>query len=436
MILIEKFHKVEIENNFFHLGKEINLPIWDIVRNDVYFKYYYPEHERKRFEQIQKHSILDYFFLLKEAFLFIFKLFFQKGEIIVFSASRYIDADGQYFDKSAQAVIDCYEKSAIIIEPILRKNTKNQYVYDFSNVLRKFRKISILNQQDYDNLNVALTKEFGECLITLKDLNLILSNFTSDVRFYRWYFKLNKIKTIFICTGNPKAQIQAAKSLGIKTYLMQHASIEQDSAEYSYPLEININSRVLFSDVVLTYSDFWCKTINVPTKEIISIGNDYFLNPINATFDGSILVISTIIHGDILKALTMDYAKKHKDVKIIYKLHPNEFSFFNNYKSYFKDCANVSVISDEVDTSVLIEKCKIVVLIVSTVLYEALNKNKKVAVLKLLNYERQLHLNNLNNIYFFDNISELDTIIKKPTLNKSIDFYKKTDTELIKKLFL
>ena len=46
MQLIHKFHKMESENYLFELGKEINLPLWDIIRYSVYVKYYYPEKDR------------------------------------------------------------------------------------------------------------------------------------------------------------------------------------------------------------------------------------------------------------------------------------------------------------------------------------------------------------------------------------------------------
>lgn len=58
MQLITKFHKMELETELFELGKEENLPVWDILRYHVYIDYYYPEKERQNVSIVKKHSII------------------------------------------------------------------------------------------------------------------------------------------------------------------------------------------------------------------------------------------------------------------------------------------------------------------------------------------------------------------------------------------
>ena len=139
---------------------------------------------------------------------------------------------------------------------------------------------------------------------------------------------------------------------------------------------------LLFSEYVLTFGNYWCKNFNVPAKKIISIGNDYFFCKPEVELDDSILIVSTVVHGIELSKLTIKAAKERPDLKFVYKLHPNEFQFKNEYFDYFKNNSNVYIISNEIDTTILIAKSQLVVLIVSAVIYEALNQNKKAAVLK------------------------------------------------------
>ncbi len=425
---------MESENNLFELGKEIDLPLWDVVRYSVYIKYYYPETDRKRLETIQKHSLFNYFRLIKMIFLFFLKLPFLKGSNIVFTCSRYVNEDKKHFDKAAFSVLSCLKDNCIILEPILGKEMAYSYLYDLSNVLRRFSKKRLLNDKYFNKIEVTLIKHFGECRITFDEINRLLLDFKSDYTFFKFLFKIKSTKKIIIATGNPKAHLMAAKALNIETYLLQHASIEFDEIDYSYPEMITKSDRILFPDYILTFGDYWCKGINVPAKKIISIGNDFFYSKPNLQLDNTILVISTIVHGEELRMLIRRLAFNNKDMKIVFKLHPNEFNYLNEYEFYFKDNLNVKVISNEIDTNSLIAKAILVVVIVSAVLYEALNQNKKVAIYKKINYERQNHLLKLKNVYMFDNEKELISIINKKNYKSEVNFYKPTNYYLIKKL--
>lgn len=149
---------------------------------------------------------------------------------------------------------------------------------------------------------------------------------------------------MIICTGNPKASINAAKVLNIETYLVHYAGIELEDIDYSYPDEITPNSFILFPEYILTFRNYWCKNFNVPAKKIISIGNDYFFYKPEVDLDDSILIVSTVVHGIELCKLTLKAAKERPDLKFVYKLHSNEFHLVTEYTDYFKKYSNVSII--------------------------------------------------------------------------------------------
>ena len=90
--------------------------------------------------------------------------------------------------------------------------------------------------------------------------------------------------------------------------------------------------------------------------------------------------------------------------------------------------------TDQSDTSLLVAKSRLVILIVSTVLYEALNQNKKVAIYKKINYERYYSLNGLPNIHFFDEYFEVFDFLDIPLVGLNVNYFKPTNYTLLNKL--
>lgn len=418
----------------FDLGKEIDLPIWDIIRYQVYIKYYYSDSDRERLERPLKRGGLDYLFLIKSFISFFLRILFIKGKTIIFTASRYKNKKNEYFDKSALHIIENLRGESLVMEPILRRKLAYPYFYDFSNVIRRFNNGVYLSKDSFEVIEKALINHLGECRLTYEELNRALSAFNSDYSFYKRIFRFKRTERLIIATGNPKAQIKAAKELNISTFLLQHQSIEFDEIDYSYPDLITIDSRILFPEVVLTLGKYWCKGLNVPAN-IVPIGNDFFFNRPELDTDGSLLVVSTIVHGGELKLLTKELATLRPDLNFVYKLHPNEFQFHQDYLELFSSNKNIKVITNEIDTNVLIARCSLVILIVSAVLYEALNQNKKVAIYKKINFERQIPLAELPNVYLFDTCQELIDIVNKETMFSMVDFYKPLDRRLIQEIF-
>lgn len=433
MQLVNKFHSMESKCNLFELGKEIDLPIWDIVRYQVYVKYYYSKSDRERLEQIPKKNLFDYIYLIISFFWFFLRIFFVSGKTIIFSASRYKNKKGEYFDKSAIYIIERLKGRSLVMEPVFGKKLAYSHFYDFSIVLRRFNKGILLSNANFQAIEDALIEHLGECRLTQEELNTTLLAFNNDYRYYKWLFTFKSTRKIVIATGNPKAQIMAARKLNISSYLLQHASIEFDEIDYSYPNNITLSSRILFADMVLTFGEYWCRDLNVPAK-VVPIGNDFFFNRPGLDTDGSILIISTIVHGGELKFLTKELATSYPELDLVYKLHPNEFQYEQDYLDFFDPCGNIKVITNEVDTNILISKCNLIILIVSAVLYEALNQNKKIAIYKKINFERQLRLSELPNVFLFDTSDEIIDIIGKDTVSNLVDFYKPLDQRLIQEI--
>lgn len=439
MELVNKFHQMEKEYALFELGKELEIPLWDIIRYNVYVKYYYPSKDRKK--QSLKHVFgLKYYLKLLLKIIYQAKvLIFNGGKIIFFTSSRYTDEKGFYYDKSAKPLIELTNKKKIAIESTFNDHIPYINIYNISFVSSKIfakNKIdkSILNNY-YKRINIALEETFNENLLSFEDMCAVLKQYFGAYYYYKFIFRLKKTKNIFISVGNPKAQIKAAQEQKIKSYLVQHAGIEFDEIDYSYPDSITPSSNILYPEILLTLGNYWGQGINIPVKEKLVIGNDFFNNKPDISTDESILIISSIVHGRELTNFTKKIASSREDLNFVYKLHPNEFHLLTSYIQSFKDNKNVKIVTVELDTNILIAKCQLVILIVSAVLYEALNQNKKVAVLKKINYKRQEKLSHLSNLYFFEKVSEVNDILTKKTKSSTVDFYKPLDVDLIKNIF-
>lgn len=435
MELIHKFLKMESENNLFDIGKEIDTPIWDIVRYGVFRNLNYPEVDRKKLAITEKKSIFSFFFLLSEIIKYLVKFPFLKADVIIFTSSRYINENSIFYDKSATPIIDIINKKILVIESLKVKNTLYTSFYDLSNVFRRFYRPRDIDKSNYNTINETLRNTFGHSPITQKELNDMIWTYKAQYQFYKLLLMLKKPECLIICTGNPKASIKASRRYGVKTYLVQHASIELDEIDYSYPKNISYKDFILFPDYVLTFGPYWCKNINTPARKIISIGNSLFAQIPKEEPDDSILFISTIIHGRELSSLVREASIKWPDLKIIYKLHPNEYHNKDEYASLFKNQKNIQIVSNEIDTNILIAKCQLVVLIVSAVLYEALQQGKKVAIYKRVNYKRQLLLGKNQNLFFFDNLPELLEIIEKDRVEQMDTFFEPTNNKIISSIF-
>ena len=437
--LVDKFHKMETEYSLFELGDNLDIPVWDIIRYHVYVKYYFSLKARENLKIKPVFNLSYYFNLLKKTIYQLKVILFNKGEIIFFTSSRYKNQEGFYFDKSAKPLIEKVKHKSFAIESTFNNNISYTNTYNLSFVVSKLLGKNIYDKNAlecyYNQINKVIIETFGENLFSFDEMCAIVRKFYVEYYYFKFIFKIKRTKQIFIATGNPKAQIKVAKEQDIKTFLIQHAGIEFDEIDYSYPNFINPDSNILYPETLLTLGNYWGKQINIPVKEKLVIGSDYFNHKPNIPTDDTILIISTIVHSTELKKFTQNLASSRKDLKIVYKLHPNEFHLIDSYINLFKNYKNVSVLSTELDTNILIAKCQLVILIVSATLYEALNQNKKVAVFKRINYKRQKKLAHLSNLYFFDETSEVNEILTKKTIETTVDFYIPLDMNLVNHIF-
>jgi len=430
-MIAEDFFEMEKKYKLFDLRTADNIPIWDIVRMYVYLKYYFPKTEQNL--TVQKTSFKEYvnfvFGLFRSFFYFIFK----NGENFFLPVSRNVDKSGRYFDKAAISAIEAAGSRAFIFE---MQSVNRRYKYNAANnYIEYFKKFSsdkeIVSFSIFSEIELALISVFKDCKVAPQDLNQIYKDFKLDELYYGKIFRIKKVKKVFITNnGFKKGLFQAAKNLDIPIYEFQHGSFEMDHLAYSYPSFVKQDVNVLLPDYLLTIGDYWGNNFNVPIKCKVSVGNDSFFLKHSSSSEETILFISSKIHGRELYIVAIKLAIQFPGMDINFKLHSNEFADQMFYANEFKDFRNIHLIKPEIHIHELIRRAAIVILISSTVFYEALNQNKKVAIYKRANYDGLRNLFNLPNVYLFDSGDEIASIMKNETINNNVNFFKPFDKKL------
>ena len=426
--IIDKFHNMELKYKLFDLG--VDVPYWDIVRYNVYIKYYYAPSSQIYLGHTIKHRIKDYFFYGIRFVIFIWRVYCHKYKYLFLTDSnkKLFSQDGYYYDPISYPLIKRY-KDALILDNYFNGKAPYKKTFDFSNVFKRTSKDSVYPIDIFKVIEDALLDTFGEVRVNYSFINAIFKTYLNQYNFYMFVLKHVVPEKVVIARGNPKGIIKACKDCNIPCCLLQHESIEKDEINWSYPDGITKSSNILFAPMVGTFGTYWLRNVNVPTKEIVPIGNDEKYKKLNVTEDGSLLVISSIIHCTELKPLTKDLAIKRPDLIFIYKLHPDEFYMKEEVVDYFSGQTNVKVVSTEFSTQELIYRSRMVIAIVSACVYEALHAGKVVAIYKRLNYRRQEYLLPNANLFFFDNPDEFFLDIDKEFVEMKESFYMPFNSE-------
>ena len=426
-MIYKVFLKMEEECNLFDFDIKNKIPLWDILRMHIYLKYHFPDlkdDNNKVENSFEFKSIIAFF---SSFFKSIYNFFNNKSANFILPCSRYIDDDGLYFDKAAMSIIENLVDDVFIFEyKSLNKEYKYKLINNYVVILKKiFRHQKKIPKKYFFKIKYALVEYFGECKIDYEELNNIYNDYLFELRYYKFILSLKKFKRIFITqNGLQKGLIAAAKHLNIETYELQHGSFEVDHLAYSYPNSINYNSNIILQDYVITFSKYWGNYFNVPVKKMIPLGNDYFFNkPKLDSEDNSILIISSIIHGEVLSDLAIKLSLDFPDRIIKFKLHSNEYGRIDIYTKKISHIKNIKIIKNELEISQLIALSSLVILINSTVLYEALNQSKKVAIFKQVNYLGQQNVFNLPNVFVFEYVSEIRSILKIKNIEQESIFF-------------
>lgn len=260
-------------------------------------------------------------------------------------------------------------------------------------VKKAFANVDFSDVEDTCEQIVKFTHQYLGIIVNKKKL-------VSDIvrRYYRYQFFKRKINKIFDKT-NPKIVIEVvsynfenmifneiAHERNVKIIEIQHGLIGKDHIAYNYSQK-NI---ITFPDIVFVFGEYWKHRASFPINidNIIPVGFPYFenklkqrINKIKEVKYKTILFISQGTVGSILSIVAYNLSKMvdECECRIIYKLHPGEFSIWKERYSILLN-STVHVVTDEQNLYDLFQTATVQIGVASTAIYEGLGFGLKTLI--------------------------------------------------------
>lgn len=437
-----KFHQIEIENNFFALKNSEGLLFWDVIRSDLFELLYSELVEKKTLNvSARKKSIFStissIFFHLIDIFSFQIKIIFKRYNYICYVCSRNKIDKNTYIDIASADVLNIIKNESLIIESFYQPNSiSKEYKYYNSGLLfakikeRIIKRTNNINDLAYLNLVSILKKEFNvNNFNPIILINTLIANFYIEYKYYLKLIKKVNPNAIFVVqNGIQKGMFAAAKKFNIPLIELQHGFIGYVHSAYSYPKAIKNGEIKTLPEYFLSFSDFWTKDFNYPVKKIVEIGNTIYSNKISKN---KIIYELTIIFADVYTSILINFVDdlilNKFNHKICLKLHPNQYNDVEYIRKKYSKYSNIDIIYIEKQISEVLSISSAIMVIQSTCAYEALNNGIKVFILKKMDYGTHQNIFNDPNVVLIDSCNQIIQEMKKPTINdyNKVNYFKK-----------
>lgn len=407
------FFDFENEYRTFDIRTNRELPFWDIFRHDIFLELCYDK-SSTTFRKISFYDkIKNQFKIIGRLFESLFRLFFFKCDDFFLSESREINKWGFQYDSYYEQVLSLLNKSIYyeLNSPVLKYSQNRRRIFDIRFLFRKLQifKTSISEIENQKLIKIIDDIEyFFDKKIDHAKYKKLYEDFLFDYNFFRFFLRFKNVKRVFVVQrGVQKALFLAAKDLNIPTFEFQHGDIVDGTLLYNYfSVEKIDRNSISFSEYLLTFSHVWTDNKNIPSK-CVEIGNEVLSKTIGrSTNSKSISIISSPLHFNDLKNVAIEIAEKYRDYDILFKLHPMEFQFYDQYKSVFQDYKSIKLISDQFSINELMKICNQFVVIYSSVIYELVQNNKNVYIYKKLDFEKLDNKPNIPTVFLFDTIND------------------------------
>jgi hypothetical protein len=405
----EKFLEFEERHGLFQ-WEEDGLYIWDILRFHVYVDFIWDTYRERQPKPSRLKLLLKV--IRRIGYLLVFP--FRRGRPNLFHIhSRDRDAGGLHYDKNADDFLQRLAGESYVLETFEEGPVNYRYPVALFNPATLLNRLYffLYRRKDYTALVEKINSEL-ELRWDNRTVNRHISYFRSERLFYKWLFRLKKIKRVYTTNHYMKGLFCAARENKIETVELQHGIIDKGHIGYHYPLNIHADGKVYCPDMLLTFSDFWCQDCNYPVSQIVPVGSTVFTKaeangkpPVVP--GGSVVFISTNVFGMSLAALAIDYVRLNPDASILFKLHPNQYSEEAEYMRLFRPWANVRVVANEQPMEELILHCSAIVLIQSTIAYQALQAGVPLFIYKRMTYYRHSHIFDSPNVKLIDRAGQI-----------------------------
>lgn len=436
-----KYNLFELENEEIYFWKIIRIPLWLIIGQETNLLQSIPNSRKGGY--IKK--FIDY--LEREYITFKYNIIREKEnfDIVIFESPRKIKIDNKNIDIhtcSIKNIISDKIKSLKYLEiDVLDTNIFKQENAKLAlnslvgqKIYSKYSKLTF-TKKNIEVLN-KISKEISERFLISIDVaslaKLHVLNFKYKYKYYNKMFNILKPKKIIlICSYGNESLIAAAHSNDVIVAELQHGTISKHHLGYNFPS----SQRVRYlPNILFLYGDYWRKEINMKLKSnnIAVIGNKYLRTQIEKfarikVEKNSVVFLSQWTITDQLSEVAINFAEKNSDFKVIFKLHPREFSNWKeNYPNLRKaaSLSNFEVLDNsDIELHYLLSSCEYQVGVYSTAIYEGIALGCKTILISLPGIEYMENLINENYVKIAnDDITLFDKMIDYDCYRIDMDY--------------
>lgn len=429
-----RFLDMESEYKLFDIIDSFGLPVWDFLRVNIVLRYLRSMNISTPASKSNPYKrLINICRSIPHSFLFSSK----KKYFFAYSPVFY-DNRGLMYDRIAEDLIDYLPAESYLLYNInidyLKSKHKHYSPFPFDVYYHlKFKSLK-LNDSHFERIKNALFDTFS-VEVKKEDLDYDYRHYVIQYKVARKILSYTKPAKLFSSADMQKGFYLAARYLGIPSYEIQHGSMAYAYTSYSYPSSIKWGSNVGFADYFVMNGEGWCEANNLPVKQKYILGNNSFLiKNDNVSNDGYILVISTAMHSSVIREFTKDILGK-LDTDIIYKLHPTEYSERSSYISYFEPFPKLRVAEINSNLTDLLAHSSLVVLLDSTVYFEAKTLGKRVAIIRHKDSEYLSEfIASSDNSCYVSSVIDIINALKMPIRLEGRRFYIPFDINVAKEL--
>ena len=430
---LDIFLKMEKNNSLFDIKSPYGYSIWEAIRFDVWTKLF---SEKTLINNNKKK--LNFLFTTLKVFFSIKNIFFNRYDYLYLSFSRSVNSYNEFYDPFYDILNLSKDKKFLVIEKSIDKkkyylkNNVQDFLYYLNKIICRipFLKNAYTSKEEINKILFCLKSSFNSAPFSHDEISSLITAFHFQRKFYKWLLKYKNIKKVFF-TANEKSLLLASKELGVPTYEFQHGDIIETTFLYKYQdyhLKNNKDS-LIYSDFLFLYSNIWEKHINRPSK-IIELGSFFFdfHLPKNKIKNNSIAIISSPLQNILLQSIAKKLSLNDKNLKIYYKLHPSQYHLFDDHIEIFRNYSNIQLVPLNESISNLATYIDEFVAYYSTVIYELIQYQKIIYLVKGKFHFALKDYFYLPNIFLIDDPNQISELSKNKNKNKikndKISFFK------------
>jgi hypothetical protein len=444
LAFIHKVHRFEQQNKLFELRDEAGLLYWDIVRSKVFQVLFEKLHapsagNTSNVTDSSKEGRWSLISILKFILWWIindvnFRIHSKNKKWVILKVSRFYDEAKR---RPSDAVMDEVESTLPDGDKFVLEAFNNTHFgpitlgkspfFHYKVYYLKKMALRRLRQRTFP-ITRLLDDEFGVEANWDDIINNELSDFRVDYSVGMKIFKRTQAKG-FLFTGNQKGLVYAARKAGVTAIEVQHSPLNSADIYYSYPSEIDYSLILSLPQFLLVNSALWSDFIFYPAR-FINVGSNYFFRSSEEKPNRAknhLLIISDPVNFRFLLRFIEESVRENNLLdQIIFKLHSAEADHIELAKRTLAPFPNIKVVYNEKNISELMNDAFAVVIIYSTVAYQAIQLGLAVIILTVGYFEGGYDLFKLPNTFLVNAntplSSELIASIKQRIFPKSYFF--------------